>query len=62
MVWGIIFGSIGLGYSVYGRKQRHLLATLCGLGLIVLPYLLHPLWVLIAVCTVLCAAPIVIRR
>ena len=34
LLWGLLFGSIGLGYAIYGRKQQHLVAFLCGLGLI----------------------------
>jgi len=61
LLWGIIFGSIGMGYAVYGSRQRHALARACGIGLMVLPIFLTPLWLLIAICCVLCAVPLVIR-
>lgn len=35
---GLIFGSIGVGYCIYGRKQSHLVAFLAGTFLIGLPY------------------------
>ena len=36
---GLIFGSIGMGYLIYGRKQKHGIALLSGVALCVLPYL-----------------------
>jgi len=36
---GLIFGSIGLGYLIYGRKQKHGIALISGVALCALPYL-----------------------
>ncbi len=36
---GLIFGSIGMGYLIYGRKQKHGIALLSGVALCALPYL-----------------------
>ena len=38
LYWGILFGSFGLGYFVYGRKQKSVVALMCGLVLMVYPY------------------------
>ena len=38
LVWGMLFGAIGLGYFVYGKKQAALLPLLCGIGLMIFPY------------------------
>jgi hypothetical protein len=38
LIIGLIFGSIGVGYCIYGRKQSHLVAFLAGIFLIGLPY------------------------
>ena len=35
----VLLGSIGAGYLVYGRRNHHLLASLCGLLLMVVPAL-----------------------
>jgi hypothetical protein len=34
----LLFGSIGLGFFMYGRKQRAVVPLLCGLALMVFPY------------------------
>jgi hypothetical protein len=38
LLWGLLFGSIGLGFFMYGRKQRALVPLVCGLALMVFPY------------------------
>ena len=37
---GLIISSIGLGYVIYGRKQKHKVAFYAGICLILCPYLL----------------------
>ena len=36
----LVFSSIGLGYFIYGKKQKHTVAFLTGLCLIVYPYMI----------------------
>jgi hypothetical protein len=38
LVWGILFGSFGLAYFMYGKKQKKIIPLLCGLGLMLFPY------------------------
>jgi hypothetical protein len=38
LLWGLLFGSIGLGFFMYGRKQRAVVPLVCGLALMVFPY------------------------
>jgi len=61
LLLGVLFGSLGLGYCVYGRRQRALVPFLAGLLLIVLPYLVANLAALIAAGVVLAALPFVVR-
>jgi len=35
----MIFGSIGMGYFIYGRKQQHGIALVSGVALCALPFL-----------------------
>ncbi|MGB6010792.1 MAG: hypothetical protein WBI57_05950 [Desulfobacterales bacterium] len=37
LMWGMIFGSIGLGFFVYGKKQKAVIPLISGIGLIVVP-------------------------
>ena len=46
---GLLFGSIGLGLFMYGRKQRAVVPLLCGLVLLVLPYVISSAWLLLVV-------------
>jgi hypothetical protein len=58
---GLIFGSIGMGYVVYGRKQANMMALLAGVGLCVFPYFTNSVWMSIAIGVGLVLLPFVIR-
>ena len=48
LVWGMLFGAIGMGYFVYGKRQSALLPLFCGIGLMVFPYFVTgTLWMLL---------------
>lgn len=38
LLWGVLFGSIGMGYFVYGKRQRRGVALVAGMLLCVFPY------------------------
>jgi hypothetical protein len=38
LLWGLLFSSIGLGFFLYGRKQRAVVPLVCGLVLMIYPY------------------------
>jgi hypothetical protein len=61
LMWGLLFGSIGSGYMVYGKKQRHMWAFVSGLGLCVIPYLTTSMAVLIPGAAALLAVPFLMR-
>ena len=49
LLLNVLLGSIGAGYMLYGRRNNHLMATICGLLLIVVPALISaPLLLLLA--------------
>lgn len=57
----LVFSSIGLGYFIYGRKQKHKIAFYSGLCLMLYPYMISdPLW-LIVIGVALMSAPKFIR-
>ena len=59
---GLIFGSIGMGYIVYGRKQSNLMAFFAGVGLCVFPYFISSIWISIALGVGLVLLPFMIRN
>jgi len=61
LIWGIIFGSIGLGFFVYGKKQKAIIPILSGRGLMVFPYFISNLYIMILSGIVLVALPYFIK-
>ena len=58
---GLLFGSLGAGYCVYGRRQRALVPFVAGVLLIGIPYFIASVTALIAVGVVLAAVPFFVR-
>jgi hypothetical protein len=61
LVIGVLLGALGLGYFVYGRKQRAVVPLVCGLVLMVIPYFVSNAVLLVAVGAVLAAMPYLLR-
>jgi hypothetical protein len=61
LLWGVLFGSIGLGYFIYGRKQKAPVAFICGLLLMGYSYFFDNTFVIVAIGIVLAAVPYFIR-
>lgn len=57
LLWGVLFSSIGVGYAVYGRRQKNKVVFYCGVALIVYPYFISQLVALIAIGCGLILAP-----
>jgi hypothetical protein len=47
LLWSLVFGSIGFGFFLYGKKQHAVVPLVCGLGLMTLPYVVSNLLLLI---------------
>jgi hypothetical protein len=62
LFWGAVFGSFGLGYFVYGKRQDRFVPLVCGLALMVFPYFVSSTLVLVLVGLVLLVLPWVIRE
>ncbi len=58
---GLLLGSIGLGYFVYGRTTGRLVALLCGLLLMVFPYFVAGVWPQLGIGVVLMLLPWLFR-
>jgi hypothetical protein len=56
-----LYGSIGMGYFVYGKRQQRVVALLSGVGLMVFPYFVSNVWLSIALGMALMTLPFFIQ-
>jgi hypothetical protein len=61
LLWGLLFGSIGLGFFVYGKQQKAVVPMICGLALMFFPYFVSNTIFLVAIGVALIAIPYFIR-
>lgn len=61
LIWGMVFGSIGLGFFSYGKKQKALVPFLVGLALFVVPYFVSSTTQLLVAGSILVIIPYFIR-
>ena len=61
LLWGLLFGAVGIGYVVYGRRQRILMPFLAGVGLLGFPYFVDNTGILLLLGVVLIALPFVVK-
>jgi hypothetical protein len=61
LLWGVLFGSVGLGYFVYGKKHRVAVPLVCGLVLMLLPYFVSGAWLLVVLGIAIAAVPYFVR-
>jgi hypothetical protein len=62
LMWGVIFGSIGFGFFLYGKKQKVFIPIISGVGLMVIPYLISNVLPLVSAAVVLMILPFVVKR
>jgi len=61
MVWGVLFSGIGIGFFMYGKKQKAVVPLCTGLALFVFPYFVSSVTMLLIVGSILVAIPYFIR-
>jgi hypothetical protein len=57
LLWGLLFGSIGLGYFIYGKKQANGVVRYTGIALMVFPYFVPDPTALVVIGIALLAIP-----
>ncbi len=57
----MLFGSIGLGFFIYGKKQRAVVPFVCGIVLILFPYFVSNVILLVGIGVLLVAIPYFLR-
>ena len=61
LLWSVLFGSVGLGYFVYGKKEQAGVPLVCGLALMVFPYFVSNTILVVAVGILLMVIPYFVR-
>ena len=61
LIWGLIFGSVGLAYFMYGRKQKRGVPFFSGIGLMVFPYFVSNVYLVVILGIALIALPYFLR-
>jgi len=57
LLWSLMFSSIGLGYFIYGKRQRKATALIAGAILCFYPYFAPNVYLLVAIGVGLLALP-----
>jgi len=61
LMWGMLFGAIGFGFFLYGKKQKSVVPLCVGIALCVFPYFIADVYVLVGVGVILVAIPYFVR-
>ena len=61
IIWGILFGSIGLGFVTYGRRQKAVVPLVTGIALFIFPYFMPDVYMLLITGALLIALPYFVR-
>jgi hypothetical protein len=57
----LLFGSIGLAFFVYGRRQKRVVPLITGVALMIFPYFVSNTLLLVALGAALIAVPYFVR-
>ncbi len=57
----MVFGSIGLGFFIYGKKQRVIVPLMVGIALMIFPYFIADITLLVIVGAILTVLPYFVR-
>lgn len=61
LMWSLLFSFIGLGFFIYGKKQKAVIPLFCGLGLMIYPYFISNTLLLVAIGIALMVLPYFVR-
>jgi hypothetical protein len=62
LMLSLLFGSLGMGFLMYGKKAGRPVPACVGLGLMICPYFIPQAGVLIVVCVALSSVPYFLRN
>ena len=61
LLWGLIFGSVGFGFFIYGKRQKAIVPMVCGIILMIYPYFISSTGLLVSIGAALIAIPYFVR-
>ena len=61
LFWGVMFGAVGMGYFVYGKRQQRFVPLVCGIALMAFPYFVSSAVATFLIGAVLMAIPYFLR-
>ncbi|HEX5354100.1 MAG TPA: hypothetical protein VFW60_08475 [Rhodanobacteraceae bacterium] len=61
LLWGMLFGAIGVGFFIYGKRQSMTVPLVCGIALIVYPWFVSSALLTVIVGIALMAVPYFVR-
>jgi hypothetical protein len=61
LMWGVLFGSIGLGFFIYGKKQQRVVPLVSGIALMAYTYFFTNPYAVFGIGVVLMSLPYFIR-
>jgi len=61
LVWSVLFGAIGIGFCLYGRRQKQLVPWISGVALMVVPYFVDSATAIVALGAGFIALPFFVR-
>jgi len=61
LIWGVVFGAIGFGFFIYGKKQKAVIPLVTGIALFVFPYFISNVYIIVIVGAALVVLPYFVR-
>ena len=61
LMWGVLFGGIGLGFFLYGKKQKAVVPLVAGIALMAFPYVVANTYALVGIGVALIMLPFFVR-
>jgi len=57
LIYSMIFGSVGIGYFIYGKRQSKIIPLLAGIALNLFPYFMPNIYAMVLVGLILIGNP-----
>jgi len=61
LIWGMLFGAVGLGFFTYGKKQKAVIPLFSGIALFVFPYFISNVYILVFIGVIIVSLPFFVK-